>query len=43
MADAIDNIKFMLVKGESSRCVGAMGELRRTYAEIMGFNRNLLT
>lgn len=33
----------MLVKGQSARCVGSMRQLRRTYAEIMGFNGNLLT
>jgi hypothetical protein len=43
MAEAIDNIKFLLVKGESARCVGSMNDLRRTYSDIMGFNRNLLT
>jgi hypothetical protein len=43
MAEAIDNIKFMLVKGESARVVGSMKEFRRTYTDIMGFNRNLMT
>lgn len=43
MAEAIDNIKFMLVKGESARCVGSMTEMRKTYTDIMGFNSNLLT
>lgn len=42
MAEAIENIKFMLVKGESARCVGSMRDLRRTYTDIMGFNRNLI-
>jgi Bardet-Biedl syndrome 2 protein len=42
MAEAIDNIKFLLVKGESARCVGSMKDLRRTFSDIMGFNRNLL-
>ena len=33
----------MLVKGESARVVGSMREFRRTYTDIMGFNRNLMT
>lgn len=43
MAEAIDNIKFMLVKGESARLVSSMKEFRKTYTDIMGFNRNLMT
>ena len=43
MADAINNIKFLMVKGESARCVGAMKDMRRSYTDIMGFNRNLMT
>ena len=43
MAEAIDNIKFMLVKGESARLVSSMKEFRKTYTDIIGFNRNLMT
>jgi hypothetical protein len=43
MAEAIDNIKFMLVKGESARLVSSMREFRKTYTDIMGYNRNLMT
>lgn len=43
LADSINSIKFLLVKGESARIVGAMGSFRKTYGEIMEHNRNLIT
>ena len=42
MAEAINNIKFLLVKGESARAVGSMKDFRLAYGEVMTQNRNLL-
>ena len=42
VAEAINIIKFLLVKGESARSVGCMKEFRVAYGEIMTQNRNLL-
>lgn len=43
LADSLNTIKFLLVKGESARIVGSMGSFRKTYAEIMENNRNMIT
>ena len=43
MAESINTIKFLLVKGESARQVGSMNSFRKTYAEVMEQNRGLLT
>ena len=31
LADTINTIKFLLVKGESARVIGSMNTFRRTY------------
>ena len=43
MAESINSIKFLLVKGESARQVGWMNNFRKTYAEVMEQNRSLIT
>ena len=43
MAESINIIKFLLVKGESARQVGSMNSFRKTYAEVMEQNRSLVT
>ena len=43
MAEAINTIKFLLVKGESARIVNSMKDLRKSYGEVMEQNRNLIT
>lgn len=35
IADAINGIKSMVVRGENARMLGRMGDVRRTYTEIM--------
>jgi len=42
MAEAVNNIKFLLVKGESSIAVGNLNDLRKSYGEIMNQNKNIL-
>lgn len=42
MAEAVNNIKFLLVKGESSIAVANLKSLRKSYGEIMNQNRNIL-
>ena len=39
---AVNTIKFLLVKGESSIAVGNLKELRKSYNEIMNQNKSIL-
>ena len=38
----MNNIKFLLVKGESSIAVGNLNDLRKSYGEIMNQNKNII-
>jgi hypothetical protein len=41
IAEAISGIKFMVVRGENSRMLARMGDIRRIYTEIMDENHKL--